>query len=105
LPDDVLIYLLGSRYCDTQKLSDLAWSLFGHVTPGWRRTQAICDYAHERICFGYQHARRDRTAFGRPVRSGLPQDMNKLEGRSRTVPGNQGGLRGLGICPIAPTPF
>ena len=50
LPDDVLVYLLGSRYCDTQKLSDLAWSLFGNVTPGWQRVQAICDYAHQRIC-------------------------------------------------------
>jgi transglutaminase-like putative cysteine protease len=63
LPDDVLIYLLGSRYCDTEKLSDLAWSLFGAVAPGWSRVQAICDYAHERINFGYHHARRDRTAW------------------------------------------
>src|SRR3978361_1457869 len=62
LPDDVLIYLLGSRYCDTQKLSDLAWSMFGGLAPGWQRVQAICDYAHQRISFGYQHARCDRTA-------------------------------------------
>ena len=62
LPDDVLIYLLGSRYCDTEKLSNLAWSLFGGIAPGWQRVQAICDYAHDRICFGYHHARADRTA-------------------------------------------
>jgi transglutaminase-like putative cysteine protease len=62
LPDDILVYLLGSRYCDTEKLSNLAWSLFGGVTPGWQRVQAICDYAHQRISFGYQHARCDRTA-------------------------------------------
>jgi transglutaminase-like putative cysteine protease len=62
LPDDVLVYLLGSRYCDTQKLSDLAWSLFGGITAGWVRVQAICDYVHNRISFGYQHARSDRTA-------------------------------------------
>jgi transglutaminase-like putative cysteine protease len=62
LPDEVLVYLLGSRYCDTQKLSQLAWSLFGGVTPGWQRVQAICDYAHQRISFGYHHARCDRTA-------------------------------------------
>jgi transglutaminase-like putative cysteine protease len=43
LPDDVLIYLLGSRYCDTEKLSNLAWSLFGGIVPGWQRVQAICD--------------------------------------------------------------
>ncbi len=62
LPDDVLIFLLGSRYCDTQKLSDLAWLLFGGIAPGWQRVQAICEYAHDRISFGYHHARCDRTA-------------------------------------------
>jgi transglutaminase-like putative cysteine protease len=79
LPDDVLIYLLGSRYCDTQKLSDLAWSLFGGVPAGWRRVQAICDYAHDRICFGYQHARCDRTASeGHAERIGVCRDFAHL---------------------------
>jgi transglutaminase-like putative cysteine protease len=79
LPDDVLIYLLGSRYCDTQKLSDLAWSLFGTVTPGWQRVQAICDYAHQRISFGYHHARCDRTAFeGHEERIGVCRDFAHL---------------------------
>ena len=41
LPDEVLVFLLGSRYCDTDRLSDTAWSLFGHVAPGWARVQAI----------------------------------------------------------------
>jgi len=62
LPDDAIVYLLGSRYCDTQKLSDLAWRQFPSVQPGWQRVQAICDYVHGRIRFGYQHARGDRTA-------------------------------------------
>ena len=79
LPDDVLIYLLGSRYCDTQKLSDLAWSLFSKVTPGWRRVQAICDYVHDRINFGYHHARCDRTAFeGHEERIGVCRDFAHL---------------------------
>jgi hypothetical protein len=79
LPDDVLIYLLGSRYCDTQKLSDLAWSLFGGVPAGWQRVQAICDYAHDRICFGYQHARCDRTASeGHAERVGVCRDFAHL---------------------------
>jgi transglutaminase-like putative cysteine protease len=79
LPDDVLIYLLGSRYCDTQKLSDIAWSLFGGATPGWQRVQAICDYAHERISFGYQHARCDRTASeGHQERIGVCRDFAHL---------------------------
>lgn len=62
LPDEMLIYLLGSRYCDTDRLSEIAWSLFGQGATGWDRVQAICDYVHERITFGYEHARATRTA-------------------------------------------
>jgi transglutaminase-like putative cysteine protease len=79
LPDDVLIYLLGSRYCDTEKLSELAWSVFGSAVPGWQRVQAICDYVNERICFGYHHARRDRTAWeGHEERIGVCRDFAHL---------------------------
>ena len=63
LPDDVLIYLLGSRYCDTDHLSNMAWSMFGNGPTGWGRVQAICDYVNERLSFGYQHASATRTAF------------------------------------------
>ena len=57
LPDDVLLFLLGSRYCETDRLSDQAWSLFGGSPTGWGRVQAICDYVHEHIRFDYQKAR------------------------------------------------
>jgi transglutaminase-like putative cysteine protease len=63
LPSDVLVFLLGSRYCETDRMSDLAWSLFGGIAPGWSRVQAIVDYAHERINFGYQFARPTKTAW------------------------------------------
>jgi transglutaminase-like putative cysteine protease len=62
LPDDVLVYLLGSRYCETDRLSDMTWKRFGNVEPGWSRVQAICDFVHEHLTFGYQHARATRTA-------------------------------------------
>ena len=62
LPDETLVYLLGSRYCETEALSDVAWPLFGAVQPGWSRVQAICDYVHERLSFGYHNARATRTA-------------------------------------------
>ena len=79
LPDDVLIYLLGSRYCDIERLSNLSWSMFGGVTAGWQRVQAICDYAHDRICFSYQHARSDRTASeGHEERIGVCRDFAHL---------------------------
>jgi transglutaminase-like putative cysteine protease len=64
LPPEVLVFLLGSRYCETDKLVDIAWSLFGSTQPGWRRVQAIVEYTHGRILFGYPHARLDRTAHG-----------------------------------------
>lgn len=62
LPDDILGYLLGSRYCETDHLSDKAWSLFGHLPAGWARVQAIVDYVHNRLSFGYGYARATRTA-------------------------------------------
>jgi transglutaminase-like putative cysteine protease len=63
LPDDTLVFLLGSRYCETDRLSDIAWSLFGGAPLGWGRVQAICDYVHHHIAFGYEHARATRTAW------------------------------------------
>jgi transglutaminase-like putative cysteine protease len=64
LPDDVLIYLLGSRYCDTDRLGDFAWATFAHTQPGWQRVQAICDFVHSHIIFDYQKADALRTAYG-----------------------------------------
>lgn len=63
LPDDMLVYLLGSRYCETDRLSDVAWRLFQHTPPGWARVQAICDYVHNHITFDHARARADKTAF------------------------------------------
>ncbi len=63
LPDDTLLFLLGSRYCETDLLVQAAWNLFGQTPLGWGRVQAICDYVHRHIVFGYQHARKTRTAL------------------------------------------
>ena len=63
LPTDTLTFLLPSRYCEVEKLSDIAWGLFGNTPLGWPRVQAICDWAHQRIKFNYAHARGDRTAY------------------------------------------
>jgi transglutaminase-like putative cysteine protease len=79
LPDDVLVYLMGSRYCDTDRLSDTAWSLFGNAPLGWGRVAAICDYVHDRITFGYEHARSTRTAWdGFQERKGVCRDFAHL---------------------------
>jgi len=63
LPSDVLIYLLGSRYCETDLLSEFAASQFGAIKPGWAMAQAIMSYVHERVRFDYQAARSTRTAW------------------------------------------
>jgi transglutaminase-like putative cysteine protease len=63
LPDDCLVYLMGSRYCETDRLSQIAWDRFGNMTPGWSRVQAICDFVHQHITFGYRDARSTRTAL------------------------------------------
>jgi transglutaminase-like putative cysteine protease len=63
LPTEVILFLLGSRYCETDCLGDEAWRLFGNTPPGWPRVQAVCDFVHNHITFGYEHSRATRTAF------------------------------------------
>ncbi len=63
LPDEVLLYLLGSRYCETDRLGDVAWSLFGGSAPGWAMVQTIVAYVHEHIRFDYQKARSTKSAW------------------------------------------
>ena len=62
LPFDTLVYLLGSRYCDTDLLSDEAWRLFENTPPGWARVQAICDFVKDSVSFDYMQASATRTA-------------------------------------------
>jgi transglutaminase-like putative cysteine protease len=64
LPGDALVFLLGSRYCETDLLTPTAWELFERTPPGWERVQAICDYVNQRVTFDYQQARATRTAWG-----------------------------------------
>ena len=62
LPSETLLFLLASRYCEVALMSDLAWKLFEKAPFGWGRVQAICDFAHEHVVFGYPYARATRTA-------------------------------------------
>lgn len=63
LPQEVLVYLMGSRYCETDRLSQMAWNLFGYSPTGWGRVQAICDYVHRHIAFGYNFANSTKSAW------------------------------------------
>jgi len=63
LPEETLIFLLGSRYCETDRLSETAWNLFAQAPTGWGRVQAICDFVHRHLTFGYEYARSTKTAW------------------------------------------
>ena len=63
LPDEILIYLLGSRYCETDRLMDVAWAEFAHIASARDRVEAIVAFVHDHIAFGYEHARPDKTAW------------------------------------------
>lgn len=79
LPDDVIEFLLGSRYCDTDRLGEIAWDTFAESPPGWGRVQAICDFVNEWIEFDYMQADAQRTAFdGYGDRVGVCRDFAHL---------------------------
>jgi transglutaminase-like putative cysteine protease len=79
LPEETLVFLLGSRYCETDLLSETAWNLFEGSPPGWDRVQAICDFVHQRIRFGYEHARATKTAWEAfHERAGVCRDFTHL---------------------------
>ncbi|TPG52015.1 transglutaminase-like domain-containing protein [Sphingomonas glacialis] len=112
LPDDVLIFLLGSRYCETDRLGDTAWSRFGHAPAGWARVQAIVDFTHEHVEFGYHYARPTKTAWDtHQERQGVCRDFAHLAitlCRCMNIPARYctGYLGDIGIAPVdAPMDF
>lgn len=79
LPDHTLVYLLGSRYCETDVLSDIAWRLFQNTQPGWPRVQAILDFVHNHIRFDYMRADKTRSAYGGYLqKEGVCRDFTHL---------------------------
>jgi transglutaminase-like putative cysteine protease len=79
LPAETLVFLLGSRYCETDRLSETAWKLFGQTPLGWPRVQAVCDFVHGHIAFGYEHARATKTALEAfQERTGVCRDYTHL---------------------------
>jgi transglutaminase-like putative cysteine protease len=79
LPEEALVFLLGSRYCETDRLSEIAWKLFSATPLGWARVQAVCDFVHNHITFGYEHASSTKTAWDVYVeRRGVCRDFAHL---------------------------
>ena len=79
LPTETLQFMLASRYCEVDRLSDLAWQLFADTPPGWPRAQAICDWVHQHVTFGYHFARPTKTALDvYNERQGVCRDFQHL---------------------------
>jgi transglutaminase-like putative cysteine protease len=79
LPHEILPYLLPSRYCEVDRLSDIAWSLFGQTPEGWWRAQAICGWVNAHVRFGYEFARPTKSAFDvYEERQGVCRDFTHL---------------------------
>jgi transglutaminase-like putative cysteine protease len=79
LPLDTLQFLLASRYCEVDRLSDLAWQWFGNTAPGWPTVQAICDWVHHHVTFGYHFARPTKSALDvHAERQGVCRDFQHL---------------------------
>ena len=79
LPPDAIQFLFASRYCQTDELSQTAWNLFGNTPPGWARVQAVCDWVHNNIQFGYVYARPNKTALDVfNERTGVCRDFSHL---------------------------
>ena len=110
LPTHLLGYLLNSRYCEVDRFAAIASELFGGIAPGWGRVQAICDWVHANISFGYQYARPTKTAldvFGE--RSGVCRDFQHLAVtlcRALHIPARYAtGYLGDICLPTAPSPM
>ena len=111
LPAETLVFLLGSRYCETDRLSETAWRLFGQTPPGWPRVKAICDFVHRHLAFGYQYARSSKTALEAfNERTGVCRDYTHLAiafCRCMNIPARYctGYLPDIGVPPSEPMDF
>jgi transglutaminase-like putative cysteine protease len=110
LPAEVLMYLNGSRYCETDKLGAVAWNTFGHLPRNGSLVQAVCDFTDERIAFDYQQARSTRTALeAYEERAGVCRDFAHLAitlCRCLNIPARyvNGYLGDIGV-PVNPAPM
>lgn len=106
LPAEALTFLAGSRYCETDLLSGVAWGMFGHIPSGWQRVQAIVDFVHNHLTYGYCYARSTRTAWeAYQERVGVCRDFAHLAValcRCMNIPARycSGYLGDIGVDPV-----
>ncbi|MGA2350245.1 MAG: transglutaminase family protein [Terracidiphilus sp.] len=111
LPNEILAYLLNSRYCEVDRFSNIAFELFGNIEPGWGRVQAICNWVHNKVVFNYQHARPTKTALDvYTERVGVCRDFQHLAitfCRALNIPARYatGYLGDIGVPVVLPMDF
>jgi transglutaminase-like putative cysteine protease len=111
LPEEVLMYLLNSRYCEVDRFSNTAFELFGNTQPGWPRVRAICDWVHQKVRFDYTSARPTKTALDVfTERAGVCRDFQHLAVtfcRALNIPARYatGYLGDIGVPPGGPMDF
>lgn len=111
LPFETLHYLLASRYCQSDLLVEKAWALFGHEPAGWARLQAICNWVHNHLTFGYHFGRSTKTAVDTMrERTGVCRDFAHLSialCRAMNIPARYaaGYLGDIGVPPSGPGDF
>jgi transglutaminase-like putative cysteine protease len=111
LPNELLRFLLSSRYCEVDLFANIAFQLFGQVSPGWARVQAICDWVHDWVVFDYQQARPTKTAMDvYTERVGVCRDFQHLAitlCRAMNIPARYatGYLGDIGVPVVLPMDF
>jgi transglutaminase-like putative cysteine protease len=79
MPAECWRYLFASRYCEVDRMVHVAWDLFGKTPESWQRVQAVLDWVHGNVAFGYQFARPTKTAFDvYTERQGVCRDFQHL---------------------------
>ncbi len=79
LPPECWRFLLASRYCEVDRMTAVAWDLFGKTPQTWERVQAVVDWVHDNVTFGYQYSRPTKTAFDVfTERQGVCRDFQHL---------------------------
>jgi transglutaminase-like putative cysteine protease len=110
LPTDVLPYLFSSRYCEVDKMTDIAWNQFGNTPLGWPRVQAVLSWVHQHVEFGYAFARSTKSALDvYEEKKGVCRDFMHLAVtllRALNIPARYvtGYLGDIGI-PVDPNPM
>ena len=78
-PAECWRFLLASRYCEVDRMSQIAWDLFGNTPESWERVQAVVDWVHAHVTFGYPFARPTKSACDVYLeRQGVCRDFQHL---------------------------